>query len=607
MYTNLETTLIVKGPVISKSSAASTFGIDAPMAQNDKGEFILPDTLIKGKLRQAFEELKEATDEAFITDGDIITLLGKRTGNAKVNGDRKPKRGKIIISDFVCAQCADKPEGARYRIKIDSERGSVQHGGLMIIQSPFNSGELVSFKGNIIFYSENETEKNKIVNHISQGLRFIQSFGSQRTIGFGRLLDVKIEEKTELEIQTAPMGLNDVEQFKIALKFDSPFCLAKRQIDGNLFESTIEIPGAALKGAFASTWNSMVGKMPSDEINCNTDDKRKKLGECFDKIRFTHAFPENLKGKNWTTIPKSLAFAGNRSYDLALIKKPCLLNNDKNEKVAPAFQIDWKGKEWAKACEEFGMPKINKELRVRTALDREKRRHKEEHLFAYEMIDPGCTKWLFSIDLGLVPENERLEIKEQMTNLLYEMNKLCFIGKTDATASMEANISTTDSLTDIFPINECYVVVLKTPAVLCNPEILKTEGHTKEALHSAYKVVFNELSGNKLTLDNYFTSQSFGGGDYIYNRFQRGKPYQPFLLTDAGSVFVFKKSENTTEEDAAAAIKQWIEHGLKLPDWAVKKYGGTWKECPFIPENGYGEVMLNNEVKTLKEDEYVIL
>ena len=86
------------------------------------------------------------------------------------------------------------------------------------------------------------------------------------------------------------------------------------------------------------------------------------------------------------------------------------------------------------------------------------------------------------------------------------------------------------------------------------------------------------------------------GGDYIFRRFMGGNNYMPFLLTDAGSVFVF---ESVHAEGAEEKVREWHEQGLPVPGWAMERYkrgdlpGSHWSNCPYTPENGYGEIAVN--------------
>ena len=53
----------------------------------------------------------------------------------------------------------------------------------------------------------------------------------------------------------------------------------------------------------------------------------------------------------------------------------------------------------------------------------------------------------------------------------------------------------------------------------------------------------------------------------------------------------------TDEENARKYLTRWINQGLGLPAWATAEYSQygkpMWKNCPFMPENGYGEIAVN--------------
>ena len=190
-----------------------------------------------------------------------------------------------------------------------------------------------------------------------------------------------------------------------------------------------------------------------------------------------------------------------------------------------------------------------------------------------------------------------------------------------------------------------WIVTLQTPALLCNPnELIAQEEQSKnkpksklafwlskpspeksnivnqaDKLKQAYNKVWRQLSNDKLELERFFATQSLAGGYYLWKRFQAShksqdedKLYQPYLLTDAGSVFVLKATGDIT--DAQEVIDGWFKRGLSLPDWTIeskldKKEYEYWKYCPYIRHNGYGEIAVNSLVyKKLKDgDEEVEL
>jgi hypothetical protein len=99
----------------------------------------------------------------------------------------------------------------------------------------------------------------------------------------------------------------------------------------------------------------------------------------------------------------------------------------------------------------------------------------------------------------------------------------------------------------------------------------------------------------------FFASQELAGGEYVWHRFQGAGDYEPYLLTCSGSVFLLEP-EPGEEEAAAQCLRHWEERGLPLPGWARTQYarGGRsadlWSTCPYVPENGYGEVVLDRAI-----------
>jgi hypothetical protein len=48
----------------------------------------------------------------------------------------------------------------------------------------------------------------------------------------------------------------------------------------------------------------------------------------------------------------------------------------------------------------------------------------------------------------------------------------------------------------------------------------------------------------------------------------------------------------------------WLKSGLPLRKWAKEKFtrdshsGDYWSNCPFIPQNGFGEILVNHSIQT---------
>ena len=361
-------------------------------------------------------------------------------------------------------------------------------------------------------------------------------------------------------------------------------------------------------------WISLMGSK-GNKVDENLDKERLNLGKHFDKIRFTHAFPSTQKNKRPVKPPLSLVKANETIYDVALFEGAGLINDN-----APEFAIDWKDS--SDVQQKFGWPKIKQELRVRTAVESNNRRSSEGQLFAYEMIVPKYKDgkewiefvWNASLDLKDVPEEKRYDTVKELQGLLSQgitgLGKTKTFTKIDLLENDVANVCESK----LEPKeNDLWIITLQTPALLCDPN--KLESNSALKLKEAYNEVWQQLSGNTLELKHFFATQSLAGGFYLWKRFQQNQPYQPYqpcLLTDAGSVFVLKATGDVGK--AQKTIKEWFEHGLPFPRWAMKKYQignkgilnkifkhtekdyDYWSICPYIRHNGYGEIAVNLDV-----------
>jgi hypothetical protein len=90
------------------------------------------------------------------------------------------------------------------------------------------------------------------------------------------------------------------------------------------------------------------------------------------------------------------------------------------------------------------------------------------------------------------------------------------------------------------------------------------------------------------------------GGDFLWNRFSRQSLYSPYVLTNAGAVFVLRVMNGGDAGAAAMKVEEWVRNGLPLATTVRKRFGlagnaGDWKKCPYVPENGYGEIAVDQE------------
>ena len=187
----------------------------------------------------------------------------------------------------------------------------------------------------------------------------------------------------------------------------------------------------------------------------------------------------------------------------------------------------------------------------------------------------------------------------------FQANLLAEIGipgvgklKTRCLASFVSLTPSSSSTTkeNIRDINR-WVVMLQTPALLCDVSAV-APGLSDATV--AYKAYWEEASGKKLTLERHFARQTLMGGEFLWNRFSKQSLYSPFVLTNAGAVFVLRVMNDEDAGAAAKKLEEWIRDGLPLATTVRKRFGlagdaGDWKKCPYVPENGYGEIAVDLE------------
>lgn len=64
----LTVTLKLIAPVVSRATEIGTYGVDVPMARSADNHYCLPRTLIKGRLRQSWNELRSVDAARFTGD-----------------------------------------------------------------------------------------------------------------------------------------------------------------------------------------------------------------------------------------------------------------------------------------------------------------------------------------------------------------------------------------------------------------------------------------------------------------------------------------------------------------------------------------------------------
>jgi hypothetical protein len=633
--TELKISMTVRAPFLTQSSAPIDYGLDAVLARDHDGRFYIPGTLIIGKLREAWQELASLKMPDF--QQEINDWLGKKSDHEQEQEALDtvlPKRKRLYIDNLILSenttensvQQEQRNTSPHFRIRMDSERGVVEQGAYIVTERPFLAGEKVTFQGTARFLAKDEQEaQEQLLTPLKKGLRWINQLGANRTIGFGEVIqaDVELVSVSSIPAQKLPTDQTRP-SYDLCIRPQTPFCIGFRRIAGNLFQSSDVIPGGVIKGTIANMWLALMGsdkdKVP--QVHHKLDKKRPELCRYFDVLRFTHAFPGTQQTRP-VKPPLSLVKVGKHVYDVALCEGPVLIQDE-----APTFAVDWKDSSDVQTP--FGWPFLKQALRVRTAIKSEIRRADENQLFAYEVVIPDNeVAWYARLDLSDVPETDRPQVIQQLRSLLTP--GVTGLGKTKAYTHIDLLPEPTiqapkDHESQINPIEGVWIVTLQTPALLCNPYELnvaqKEQSHRAknsfwknwckktskndevhevnqaDKLKQAYLNVWHQLSGDTLNLERFFASQSLAGGFYLWKRFQPAEAYQPYFLTDAGSVFVLRPQPGK-EKEAQTCIEKWVKNGLPVPKWAITEYllsekpEEQWSSCPYIPQNGYGEIAVN--------------
>ena len=241
--------------------------------------------------------------------------------------------------------------GEIYRIRMDEDRGAADHGAMQVIESPFAPGKLVHFTGAMRYLARDKPEADTIQSQIAYGLRWVTNLGGERTVGFGRLVEVRITaEHRALTFAPLPAAAA-AETLPFTLRLLGPFCVSKRRVADNLFESEIILSGGVLRGTLATTLKRLAGLQRNAVIDEHIGAPWHELGAYFNHLRFTHAFPAPEQAHSRPVVaPLSLVKdRHDKVYDMVLCEGPGLLGNPPR---APSFKVDWKTSD--DVSQEFG-------------------------------------------------------------------------------------------------------------------------------------------------------------------------------------------------------------------------------------------------------------
>lgn len=603
----LNITLELRGPSLTRASEPMNWGADAAWPRTVDNKAVLPRTLVHGVLKESLLELVEASGESFVPPlkpDDIHDLMGWNSEPKENRDGPLSQRSRLYLSDFIGPQITSNQKSNR--VAIDSRSGAARRHHLFAAESPFLPGSISRFTGTVQFDTTSEQEATQLITAVTRGFQWLTQVGAMKSVGFGELASVNVlvnHVDATAEEDNFP-DITDDGRLHLSLKFQQAFCLSMPRVVGNLYESTDIVPGAAIKGAVAERWRTLRKLSPGVAATKTPDPDRPELSIWFDQIRFSHAFPSPADSAKRPTVPPiSLAQtpwrpegqAGtSKSWaDLSLLPQPCLVGDR-----APKYRFDWKAAEIRKVDEEaFGWAFPSRTLQMRNEMDPNLRTTRDGNLFALELVRPNDVEWMGWIDFSAIPNTEvRFKAARQLWGLLTP--EIRGIGKTKARATVKQLPGGDRNRypSDVTPNEGLWVIVLQTPTLLADPARLP-DWNDPHSTFKEYSRIWDELSGGSLRLSHFLARQSLAGGDYLWRQFQKARPYQPWLLTTSGSVFVLRSAGDVLP--AQQQLLSWLQLGIPLPKWVSETFGligepsAFWKNCPFVPQNGYGEISVN--------------
>jgi CRISPR/Cas system CSM-associated protein Csm3 (group 7 of RAMP superfamily) len=595
-------TLWVRSPFLFRGLESRQLGLDAPQLRDEQQRPIIPGDQLRGVLREAFVDLAAI---GVTSQTEIDDLFGRAShGEREIGTSNDPLRGRIVISDMtargmVYDLAADSeeplPDVARAtettRIEIDDALGAAKHGMLQVVELAAPLGAAVRFCGEIVIFGP-AADTERLESLLNRALRLIPAIGAFKSAGFGEVLADRVKiERSGTPYPLAPprraQPLPSSGFMSLRATFDRPLLVDAEWLSQNAFRGSPIVPGTVFKGALARRLE-LAGHDPTTGM----------LGRALAELSFSHAFPESDEPGRPGALPLPLSVVAVKDDAGVLHFGDALRVPDgRGATLAgrPAlFAGDWK-EGWADDEElrrALGRPKYEDPLSLaRTHTEIKDGVAKDEALFtgiarSVRRRDGRDRAWLLDVDLGGIAEGEIRDCAVRLVTILLE-DGLDNIGKTGARATFELTQGVTPPRpAPIHDESNRYAIVLATPALMLDPaRLCGSDGTWRQEPRKAYEAYWSALLPDS-RLHGFFARQRLAGG-YLARRRRLYGPerYFPFLVTEAGSVFEIETGDRPRLE------KLW-RYGL--PPAAMhddgKRLKLDWKNCPYLPENGYGRL-----------------
>ncbi|SHE56845.1 RAMP superfamily CRISPR-associated protein [Vibrio gazogenes] len=641
--------LTLQSPFLTHGTGAMKFGLDS-FGQSHNGKLTLNGSLLKGNLRHKLEQWRDLLGEDSELSGELSTVLdvafGSRTDKLVPTPDNPvptpshmPEPATLVFPWHLTEDRDDDPDNhsdgshnhqdhKHYRIKIDQASGAVEEGQIQVIDIRYPPGTAVTFTGSGSFYETATLTKDVVEKWLLKALSDLRAIGAMKNIGFGQLANQDAQHPVSYQLEFTKQELAEQSDqhpsltetpLQVSFTTDQPICFAQpRSKTSNLFVGCDYIPGSAIKATIAAS--RYYQNLAEDE----------PLKTYLDQLVIRHALPVVSTQEEQQSVstpirlktrPLALMqFAIKGQDDIYVNAATCAqahilksIEPTDNPVIAGAYPTDYKDQPEKPVLSQFGAvsPELSRHLTVRTAIDKESGTADDGKLFAYESVGPTDTQknqihWTTVMSL---PPSTALTptITERFGQQLAAVLKhgLTRVGKTKATLTVShiEPLQTNTVTSDVITPDELVVIKLESDAMLFTLAQYHDKQQTQvEPLAALYQDYFAQHFTDAhqqplVTLHAFHTDQTMVGGEYLYHRFQKshGQPYQPYILTTAGSTFTFRINHHAQREQVLERLRTWCHTGLPLLDSQL-----TWQTCPYLPQNGFGEI----SVMTVKQATY---
>jgi len=351
-------------------------------------------------------------------------------------------------------------------------------------------------------------------------------------------------------------------------------------------------------------------------------------------IHVSHAFAARSSDASGATsfraspIPLSVAATDMGPVDMA--EAPA------DAGTLPVFATDWKEAQRGQVAQSLpdveAVP-LQRVAIVRNAINPATGAAAESALFAFHAIDPTEREWRCNVTINA----DAVEHGSDPQRVLAQFRKLIGLGllglgKTKARAEVsvggpwrQAFAPEAGPEEQVQPGETLRMLLISDADLLGAVEELPGTGGAS-VLRRLYQEYFDKAFGrDRLQLKEWFTTESLAGGRYIHRRFwsnvktepESGKAsahatYRPHVMTGTGSLFVFRVSKDL-DEDSLYRLRSDLERacrfGLTPAPILGESEGATadpryaWRHHPWLPAQGYGEILLQPHLGLPKTSE----